>query len=75
MIAKAELAKALESLRNLSSGAETENEVILLSGRLNSLEKENRSGVITRQDYDLSRNRITYSMLELVRRMEVGDFF
>lgn len=73
MVAKGELNRAIEQLQNFARGTALENDVTLLSARLNSLESENASGVIAYDEYNRSRNRIQYSVMEMIRLLDSDD--
>jgi Effector-associated domain 11 len=65
LLAKGELAAALEALKNLGSKTD-EKTLILLTGQFNKLEKDQRMGLLSTEDYNLQRNRITASLLALL---------
>jgi hypothetical protein len=70
LIAAGGVNKALERMRQLIKDPDLENQVILLSGRMNALEKENNQGVISRNDLELSRNRINYAALQILENWQ-----
>ena len=68
LIAKGQSKQALEYLQYNISHYETDlnNSVILLQGRLNSLNREERMGIISNSNANLTRNQITASLISLV---------
>jgi len=66
LIAEGGVSKALERMRQLVKDRDLKDQVIQLSGRLEALVRENNQGVISRQDLELSRNRINYSALQIL---------
>lgn len=70
MVAKGELKRAVEMMQRLTRETDSENEILLLAARLNSLERDNQKGVLSNEDYNLSRNRITYALLDNIRLLD-----
>lgn len=72
MVGKGELNRAIELTLKFTKGTALENDLFSLSGRFNALERQNRTGTISFDEYNRSQNRITYSLLEYIRLLE-GD--
>ncbi|PHN01197.1 caspase family protein [Flavilitoribacter nigricans] len=73
MVAKNEMRRAMDTMLSLTKGTNSENEIILLANRLNDLERQNRIGVLTSDDYALSRNRISFALLSNISLLEESD--
>jgi len=66
-IANNQLGKALEMLKELvKDDRELLNNVILLTARYKQLERETLSGIISKADENLQRNKITHSLLSYI---------
>ncbi|MEM6766322.1 MAG: caspase family protein [Bacteroidota bacterium] len=63
-----ELEEALEILRAKASGRDADT-LLLLTARLNALNRDKLDGVISESDYQIGRNRIRASLLEMEKRI------
>ena len=63
LIIKGNISEAIEKMLDLLD----DNSIILLSSRFKANEKGNRLGTISSERYDLERNKITNSLLELLK--------
>ena len=46
------------------------NDIILLSSRLNSIERSSNRGIITNSEVNIEKNRITKSILDLIEELD-----
>lgn len=63
---KGDIAKALSTFLQNNTDPDTENSLILLSGRWNRLRQEEINGTIARADANVDRARIQHAILEMV---------
>lgn len=70
LIAKAKLTEALKVLTDAAEGQDLQNQLTLLSARLNKLTKEDRLGLLSSSDAQVERNRIILALLELAKEVE-----
>lgn len=79
--------KILQRWRELIANSDTEiaineinksgttNEIIIIKNRWQELKAERIKGTISQTDYELERNKINSSILELIHQIEVGNGF
>ncbi|MFK8101000.1 MAG: hypothetical protein AB8G15_00680 [Saprospiraceae bacterium] len=72
LISKDELPLAIKKLKELFDNSPLLDEVILQSGRYNSLMKAVRLGVVNFEHATISKNQIRYAMLDLCREVEIN---
>lgn len=71
----ADLEKAIIHLRSsVPIGSKVFREVIQLQGRHNALEKDQRKGTVSYDDYQLAGNRLRNDLLELIENLTPADF-
>ena len=66
LVSKEKLSDALKlfiRLADVANDGDLKNTAILLSARLNNVEKDNRMGVLTSDDYQRQRNQIMHAIL------------
>ncbi len=66
---KGDIAKALSTFLQNNTDPDTENSLILLSGRWNRLRQEELSGIISREDANLEKAKIQHAILEMMREI------
>ena len=54
--------------------AKTQNELIILASRYNSLKASNRRGILSSDQKTIQENRITMSLLDFIEYLEIADF-
>lgn len=71
-IAKSELETSLRELASYTSKYDIDmhNNVIMLTSRYNALKHENILGIISREHYTRENNKLTYSLLEIIKLLE-----
>ncbi len=69
-----DLDKALKSLSSSLQNTEYGDGLVLLQGRYNRLQKNKNLGVIENDDFDAESNKITLSVLNLLKTVK-SDFF
>jgi hypothetical protein len=58
----------------LPEGSDKKRQVISVKSRLNSVNKENVRGTVSREQYEVSRNRIRADLFDLINSLEDKDF-
>lgn len=71
MIANGELNEAIIKLRKILNKSPLLNEIITQSARYNELKKKIRLGTIDMESADISKNKITLALLEMVSEMNL----
>lgn len=73
LIGDSKLEQALKTslaLARAQKNSGLENSILLLSGRYNANERDNRMGVLPPADYARSRTQISYALLETIKELE-----
>lgn len=70
LIAKDNLPAALDKMRLLLENSPHLNEILLQSGRFQSIRKEIRLGLVSHSDATLTQNRIRFGLLDLLSEIE-----
>ncbi len=69
-IQKGHVEEAIEAILPKAKHTIYENELITLSSRNHTNQRNQRLGIISSQDYNLTNNRITYELLTLIDKLE-----
>lgn len=67
LIAKSEVQAAIDQLTSNMNDEDVEDELIRLSSSLSYLSKDDRNGIVDRNNLNLERNRITDSLLAIMK--------
>ncbi len=70
LIGKDDLKTAITELSNLLRNSKKLDEIILHSARYNDLMKQIRSGTISFEDANITKNKIRYAVLDMLRDIE-----
>jgi hypothetical protein len=70
LIAKGDLAEALTRLQGLLANSPKLNEVLLQSARHNNVLRQIRLGVVSQEDENITKNKITLGLLDLLSEVE-----
>ena len=72
LVMNGKLDKALKNLLEITANGDQDahNSLIMLSGRLSNLKKDANLGVITNEQSNLNRNRITHALLSILDEMD-----
>ena len=71
LIAKGKLDIALAELQKRSAGTPTYEEVMLQTGRFNKLERNNRMGIISFDDFNQGISQVAVAILDLEKKVAV----
>lgn len=75
LIASNEVGKAIKEMMVLTKDTTHLNEVIILNSKFQQLKKSNKSNIISDDDYLRQRNKILYSLLDLLDSLEDSEDF
>jgi hypothetical protein len=70
LIGKDDIKTAISEIRNLLQKCKHLDEIIIHSARYNDLMKQIRLGIITSEEADITKNKIRYAVLDIVREIE-----
>ena len=70
LIAQSELGMAIEKMQTLFQASRHENMVLQFSARYQDLKRQMMAGTISQEDKELSRNKLTAAILDLIRMAE-----
>lgn len=68
-----DIADALSTFLQYNTESDTENTLIMLSGRWNRLRQEERNGTIARDDANLERAKISHAILDMMNDFNPQD--
>lgn len=72
LIGQDKLKEAMDEMRALLSSSPRLDELILQSARYNDLTGKIRMGTVSFEEADISKNRIRFALLDLLREVENG---
>ena len=72
LIEKDKLDFALKELKNITLSTDFEDEIIIQTALLNRARSDNRSQLITTEEFQIKLNRININLLDLCKRFELG---
>lgn len=70
LISEDDMKQAMVMLQKTNLNAGMRDDVQVLNSRLEALERESARGVISAEDYNLSRNRIRFTLVEIVDQVD-----
>ena len=73
LIAQSQLSEAIEAMKQLAAGTRHANDIVLQAARLNSIEQDNRRGLLSPGESDRARNQITHALLQLLDDLPDGS--
>lgn len=77
LISKGETEKGIEFILQDEIGSFPpfkQEAIILLSSRINSLKKKYHLGIVTSEQYEVDRTKISLDLLQLIRTLNDDDF-
>lgn len=75
LIFRDDLDIAIREIQRLTNGinGDFNKDLVLINGRLSKLERQNRAGIISYDEYNVRKNRITHSLVDILSHLKRSD--